>query len=532
MYKVFIADDEPFITDGLKHTIQWEEYGLEIIGSASDGLEALEAIENSGTDILITDIRMPEIDGLELIKLLKEKKPEIKFIVLSGYDDFEYLKESIKLGIENYLLKPVNREELLSTLISAIDKIENSLYKRIYLLEDIRIIRDNILFRWVTNSIDNNELIRRSELIQIDLDSLQYCTCIIRILHKRDEYNLGKNINCMISRSYEICRDIIEKGNGGLTFCSPDGDIIALFIERKLPLEKIFIRRVLEKCLKHINQHLELRAFICIGNIEEDYGLVHRSYTSALKLMEYSFVLSSDRILDCEDIRSFHSCSRIITNKNTDKLKELFSQNDEKGIWAWIDDVFLSMGNKKEMSLSFIHTAALEILLEMMGLVKGMLPVGSDMAQIPDSSFSDIFKLQIKDDIVKRLKDISKAFLDLINLKTGSINPLIKRVLEYISSSYREEISIKTLACKMNTNANYLGQLFKEETGRYFSDYLSLFRVNKAKELLSTTDCSISEISKSVGYPDPGYFYKVFKKYAGLSPKEFRNCQSEHPYNW
>ncbi|TYQ16291.1 UNVERIFIED_CONTAM: two-component system response regulator YesN [Acetivibrio alkalicellulosi] len=259
MYKVLIADDEPLINKGLKYLINWKEYGLEIVYSAKDGMDAFYAIKKYGTDILITDIRMPVLDGLELIRKTQEISPHTRYIVLSGYDDFKYLKESIKLGIDNYILKPVDKGELISTLSSTINKMENS-------------------FRFE---------------------------------------------------------------------------------------------------------------------------------------MPSSIITVNDEI------------------KSTFKHKQEIAEFDK-------------------------------------------------------------------------------------------FSPMVKRILEYIHFNFHKDISIKTLAHKINTNPNYLGHIFKEETGEFFSDYLNLHRVNKAKELLLNTKYKNYEISKLVGYIDPSYFHRVFKKYTGLSPSEFR----------
>ncbi|MDQ2084942.1 response regulator transcription factor [Herbivorax sp. ANBcel31] len=523
MYKLLIADDEPSIREGLKNIIPWDEYGIKIIGTVSNGLKALEAVQLEKPDILITDIKMPQIDGLKLIKLVKEKKIEIKFIVLSGYDDFEYLKESIKLGIENYLLKPVNRDELKATIMSTIDKIKNSFYKKIYLEEDIRIIRDNILFRWITNSIDKNELLKRSKMIGIDLESKCYCTCFIRLMHERNNnVNLKKRTNSLISKAYEICSKTVEKDNSGVTFCAPDGDIIVLFIEREQVLEKINIRKVLESCLFSINEELNCNVFICIGNVEGEFSSVHKSYLGAVKLMEYSYILSPNRIIDFEDIKSFRPSKKIVSDKIKDCLKEMFLKNDQAGIENLIDDIFLSIPEGNWEKLTILHSAALQFLIEVIGIAKELLPAGR-VFEIMGSPSADISRLKTTEQTTENLKEISRRLLVFVNMKTSSINPLIKRLLDYVNSSYMEDISIKTLAYKLNTNANYLGQLFKEEMGKYFSDYLNIYRINKAKELLLNKNSKISDISNSVGYKDPAYFYRIFKKYAGLSPKEFKN---------
>jgi len=202
MYKMLIADDEPFIVEGLKHILNWEEYGIELTCTASNGIEALDIMKKEGAELLITDIKMPKMNGLELIQKVKELNPNTHFIILSGYDEFEYLKESIKLGIENYILKPINFEELEETILNIINKLDHKNLQDSYLNKDISIIKNNILYRWVTGSISEAELIERSSLLDIPLNFSKYVVCILKLLPNGNE-----NINryALTQKAGEIC---------------------------------------------------------------------------------------------------------------------------------------------------------------------------------------------------------------------------------------------------------------------------------------------------------------------------------------
>lgn len=153
MYNVFLVDDEPFIIEGMRALVPWEDYGLKVVGEASNGSEAIKKLETCHVDILLTDIMMPIMDGLELISTLKERHPNTKYIVLSGYEEFEYVKKGMKLGIENYLLKPVNEQELISTLENSIEKLEKSTNNE----EAYTILRDNTIWRCLNQDIDAKE---------------------------------------------------------------------------------------------------------------------------------------------------------------------------------------------------------------------------------------------------------------------------------------------------------------------------------------------------------------------------------------
>ncbi len=418
MFKVLIVDDEPFIQEGLKYIIDWGEYRFEIIGTASNGIEALEAMRNIKADLIITDIRMPEMDGLELIKEIKNKNIDAKFIVLSGYDDFKYLKESINLGIENYLLKPVNKDELQATLKRTADRIENYKLASRYISKDKRIIRDNILYRWVTGAINSTELKDRAGLLELDLLKNWFCVSIIECIDKTVKCNSPSNSSVPNSRNlqslaYEIIKNDMEDKNYGLVFYGSGEQIIVLFSGAEKTNDPDDINGILRSCMTKMESDINCKVLITVGKFEFEYINVYKSYESALKLNRQYSNIPSSSILDY---------------------------------------------NKTAMP----HSA---------GIIK---------------------------------------------------NPLVNRVLEYIDLNYNKDISLKILALKLNTNANYLGGLFKEETGELFSDYLNNFRINKAKDFLVNTKIKISEISGKVGYTDPAYFFKLFKKSIGVSPKVYR----------
>lgn len=419
MYKMLIADDEPFIVEGLKQILNWQEYGIELTDTASNGIEALEIIKKGGADLLITDIKMPKMNGLELIQSVKELKLNTHFIVLSGYDDFDYLKESIKLGIENYLLKPINCEELEETILNVGNKLEYRNLQDLYLNKDIDIIKNNILYRWVNGSISQNELIERASLLDIPLEYSKYIVCILRLLPNADE---SKDRYDLTQKAGEICSKTIKSDNSGIVFCTPENNIV--FIMNDLEESK----KLGGHCLNNLEDNLNIKCFFTIGSLEHDYSHLSISYFRSLELQQHSILLPANSILE------YYSFM-----KNTGKDQT--------------------------------HERLLNMLLE----------------------------------------------------KNESINPIIKRIVEYIKTNYFSDICLKTLAIDLNANPNYLGQLFKEETGEYFSDYLNMIRINKAKELLQDIRQNTKDISTAVGYKDVNYFYKTFKKYTGISPSEFRN---------
>ncbi|KNY25660.1 response regulator transcription factor [Pseudobacteroides cellulosolvens] len=518
MYKVFIADDDPAIVRGLMNIIDWEEYGLDTPETACNGLEAWKLIESSTPDILITDIKMPYMNGLELISRVKQIKPYTHFIVLSGYDDFEYLKKSIKLGIENYILKPVNVEELSSTLVNVLEKLQNSRLCPTHFERDKDIIRNNVLYRLVAGSISEEELNERLLHLNIKLNG-PYTVCVFRAI----ESKTGQTVSGEIMSGVEkVCSRIIEKHGLGLTFRSPEGGTLLLICSNKEPLESIMLRDVLHECMMEVKNSYCINLFITVGSYENNWRLLEKSYKKAMELQQYSIILPLDSILDSEiekdiceieikEILSFNEMIRFIASK------------DIEGLLSYIDGIFGRIANMKGITPHFVQNTSVEILFSIINIVMNT-PEGSNVLdQEFNKPVSDIFNLQSLEDIVVFTKDKAKRIVQHLFYKQENLHPIIKRAMEHIKINYSKDISLKCMAHDFNINANYLGRLFKEELGVYFTDYVNTIRVEKAKELLLTTNKSTREISMEVGYSDPNYFYSLFKKYTGISPSEFKN---------
>jgi two-component system response regulator YesN len=543
MYKVFLVDDEPFIIDGLKQIINWGEYGMEICGTAPNGLEALHTLETAPINILITDIRMPKMNGLELIRHLKNLETPTRFIILSGYDDFDYLKESIQLGIENYLLKPVNQEELLSTLVTTIRKIEADTSRTKNFQKDIDVIRENVLYRWVANLIMPAEFLERSALLEIDLENTQFCVCIFRPL-----LGAGETVSIsrygpkgrILSEIRRICKETIEaeaRNNETATswgklpamvFDTPDGDILILFRNQASPPDKSWIHHLLRRCLEQTAERIQIPSFVTAGSIEPDYTTVYQSFYRALKLQEYRLILPFNSILDYDTVKTAPATIHSTEYIDFEKLKKLFAENNKPGIETHIDEVFRNLSSLDGITPTFAQNVAAEILVGIITAVKSLSIGQRNISSLFGYTFSEVFHLQSLDDMSAWIKNISFAFVDYLAEQTENVNPLIKRTLEFIHAYYYQDISLKTLADRFNTNANYLGQLFKNETGEYFSDYLNQFRINKAKEMFVTTGSKSSDVSTKVGYTDQSYFYRMFRKYTGVSPAEYRNFSLEN----
>ncbi|BBH22728.1 DNA-binding response regulator [Paenibacillus baekrokdamisoli] len=531
MYSVFIVDDEPFILEGLPHVIRWEEYGLVITGQASDGLEALEMLRTTPVDILITDITMPRMNGLELIRDAKLLNPELKCIILSGYHEFDYIKQGMALGIENYLLKPINIEELKVTVSSTAQKITDTYRKEMYSRSDLDILRDNILYRWMTDAIDAGELKHRAQLLGFRLDYPVYAVAAVKLAFEAAEQRELSHLqrDHLISEAYQLCRSRLENDNNAcVTFIDTDGDIMAIFGLKDADSDCDRVRDLLRQIGSVIQEKLAVRAVITLADAEHNYVNAGRSYDSAKKLQEYYLIHSEEAVIERKlSIRDAKQAAAGGASIDLDAYGKLLFGKSKPELFAWIDAFFQRLQAVDAAPPAQIQNHAVEIIIHTKRLLKDVKLSNELVSNDYKELFSSLFRIQLMEELKEHVKYIAGAAIDCLVSEDDELSPVIKQVLKHISVNYAEELSLKTLSQTFNINPVYLGQLFQKETGESFSDYVNKFRIETARKLLVNTHLKTIDIGKRVGYADTSYFYKQFKKYAGISPTEFRGLTAE-----
>lgn len=495
MYNIFIVDDEPFIIEGMKALVQWEDYGLHVVGNASNGSEALKKIENVHVDILLTDITMPVMDGLQLISKVKERNSNIKCIVLSGYQEFNYVKKGMELGIENYLLKPVNEQELHFTLQNCVEKIEKSAKNG----EAYTILRDNTIWRGLNQEIDEREWRERIKLYNLEFGFANLAAILIHFSEKLEGTYLNK------------LRFEIEKVFRSVCIINPDGELILL-----ARLENI------EQKLEKLNQlHAFLKVEVpCIhylseGTLVHSIKDIHASYDHAKELASYRLVLNESQIIT-DDLIKQYSDTTISTTFEIEDLKRFIVSQKKEMAFRWIKGTFEQIAqSSKRVSPTSIRSFAIDIITSVQKEV-------NDQATNQVAIVKNILESHSLEHLSSIVSEYISVVFEKIEAKIVHQSPVIQSVINYIQESYHEELSLKTLSYKFHMNPIYLGQLFQKETGFVFSEYINHIRLEKAKQLLRDTHVKAGKIGKTVGYSDSAYFYKQFKKVVGITPSAWR----------
>ncbi|WEK55252.1 MAG: response regulator [Candidatus Cohnella colombiensis] len=503
MYRVMIVDDEPFILDGLCDAVDWSSFGLELSARADNGSMALQKLEDIPIDLLITDISMPIMDGLTLIRKARELRPELLVIILSGFNEFDYLKQGMQLGIENYLLKPINFTELSATLRSTVQKLNDSLLRYVVKEDDIDIIRDALLLRKMTGQIAPTDFDERAIMLGINFVGQYVTTVIVQGSGQRE------------NRLYDdLMLTIQQQQLNVVSFHNNEGDIVLVSIaDQQEGSREVALQLALHLRIQHCSCKIAIGSTSLRGNEQ-------LSYESAQRALQLYMLLKPEDIADYERFLPMTSdgSSKLEIDWNT-YSKALLSKDKEQ-LDERIEADFNRLRDVLGIRPEQLRSLAIEMLTRLKMELDGFIRTDVWENEPFQSSFEKVLYASNLEELLAIVKEaISTAIDELIR---EDKSPIIRQVLQHIEANYAEDMTLKLLGMQYNIHPVYLGKLFHKETGDSFTDYFNRYRINRAKVLLKTTNAKVHEIAREVGYWETGYFHKQFKKYVGISPIEYK----------
>lgn len=505
MYKVMLVDDEKLITEGLKNLIDWEKLNLKVVATANNGEEALRKLKEEKVHIVITDINMPVMTGLDLIKEVKGKDNKTNFIILSGYDEFSYAKKAIEYGVDSYILKPIDEEELEKTLIKLLARIEKSKKEK----KDV-LYKNTKLLQFINGKINKEEILKIEDELNIPLRGKSYTVSSI-ILNKKNED--GKYINI---------DEIIEEYSG------KNYELLHKFDGQTILINSWDLDVKNEDILKYFNfikdkliEKIEGDVFIAVGDVTKDIDLLKNSLNSSNKLKKYILTEGTNICLTSEDVTNIKDYKTNFS-KEIERLNKIIIEKDGSGakmfLEGLIDDIALTPKNIYDLSIRVVM---------LIDKISDEFKV--DKKYVKDSLSSNIVELcseSTRDSIKAFLVSEIEELISVMYSTTKRYSPVVSQIVSNIEERYSEELSLKTLAYQYNINSSYLGRIFTKEVGMSFSDYLNKVKNTKAKELILETNMKINDIAKAIGYTDTSYFYRKFKKYYGICPSTLREMKN------
>jgi two-component system response regulator YesN len=529
-----IVDDEPFIRKGIITSIDWQAYDIEVVGEASNGKEALTKALELKPHIVLTDIRMPIMDGLEFSKLLKEQLPGTRVVILSGYDDFAYAREAVRLGARDYLLKPAGAQELISLVLKLKEEIvkeqerkSKEITKNIAFNANFQLIKSNFMNSILKGEYNNyNTIIQKATTLELDLSGPEYQIVVIDI----DDYVLitedlpARDKEAMKFAVLNISEEIFKAKASALVFYSEFDYLIGLININNH--NKLWTIEACKEIQYHAANHLDLSLTIGLGNAYKSLTKISESYKEALIAMRNKAFRGKGSIIHINTVNSNASSMPLLypTEEEKELLTQLKSLNTSK-LDEIIDKIFSRFINSPA-GYNEIKNICIRLIIMSISTLEEM---GINVEKSLSNNFYphiEIEKYEFIEDLKSWLKNLFDKFIFLIqDNKTQKYKNIVSVAIQYIEQYYHENIALADIAKVTYVTPNYFSRVFKEETGENFTEWLNQFRIEKAKLLLRDVKAKTYEIAEKVGYNDYKYFFYNFKKYAGCSPKEYRELK-------
>lgn len=536
MVKVFLAEDEFAIREGIKNNINWNEEGFEFVGDASDGELAFPLIQQSKPDILITDIKMPFTDGLELSRLVKKEFPNIKIIILSGYNDFSFAREAIHIGVTAYILKPVSSEKLLHEVKAIAGKIEEEKKQQKYLnqfkmemLENRTIAKNNFFNDLIFKELTLSEILERAEKLEISLIANTYNIVLFKIKVP------GDTATCYSEDVVEITEKVQQniEGNPNVLMFDRGAEGWAFLFKGNTneQLEQE-INCITREIIRIVSDRSRLEYFGGIGKCVKRLSELPNSYDKANKAFSYRYLGTSNQMVSygqIEDNKLFLDQNMIFHKFGLRKVDRTLLENFLKmgninDVSSFVSEYFWGLGQENMNSLIFRQYVVMDMYFCTISFVEEL---GYAKKEVMEryGGFHNIFEITTNPENAKKFVEqvVTEALRGRDNATMKRYESLIQQAKNYIHEFYSEEhISLNSVAASVNISPSYFSAIFSQEAGMTFIEYLTEVRMNKAKELLMCSTLKSSEIGFEIGYKDPHYFSYLFKKTQGCTPKEFR----------
>ncbi len=507
MYKVLIVDDETIVREGIRQLIDWNKYGFEICAEGIDGKDGLKKINKYSPDLVLVDIKMPGLTGIELIEEARKEGFEGEFLILTGYSDFYFAKAAVNLGVKGYLLKPIDEDEVHGMLKQLKQQFDEEEKRESYVSVSVKKAKQEVLRRVLSHRLEMPLLQKDVDLYDIDFSASCYCVCIAKFNHRMMEDE------CILEKAViDEKVDALLNGINNVELINEEDKAILIMKDRTYE----------EACdaLCINNNKIKSRDgegfFLTFGHTVVSWKDLVYSYECAKLLLDYEFLYDSEGALT---IKVFENGEQGYLENFVERLCNMIEVGDKEGIRTAMEEYELHIKTSLVQESEAKMLTAQNLILLHNNLskryeqIKDHFPKLNEMtALLLDASSIE----QLKDDVIT----FAVQMCDTIG-NTSSDN-VVKRMYAYMERNYDKELKLENIAKMFNYNSAYLGKVFKKEFGESFNVTLDKIRIENAKKFLLSGSMKVYQVSEKVGFSNIDYFCSKFKKYVGVSPKEFK----------
>ena len=518
-FTVILADDEPQILEGIRDSVEWETLGFRVIATALNGKELLEQTETLRPDLVISDIKMPFLDGLEVARILHENMMHIKIVLFSGWDDFEYAQLAIRYGVSEYVLKPIDFQEMQNLLKKIRGELETELEQRqnqerfaeIY-QKSLPLLQEQFLIQLVRGSLTPEQMQRQQKNLSVSLDASCFCVVSMKTTEENDDYLLQFSVA-------ESINEMLQQVCPFRTFRYLDKIIYLLLLSA--PSEMIRIQKALNEA-SHISKHYNQVAFSCgIGSICEKREELPASFSQAMEALEYSVVSAEESVTSYQDVELYEN--HVYTSISTEELEMAIKLEDQEKVQKEVEKLVTQL-EESHYNFNAYQSAILEIIFSISGIFRQYHMMDDEIFADAKRMTMKVLSLETGEQLNAWLLNYCDYIIYAIHQRKVDRNSILaQKAMEYVQQHYgNAELSVDEVCAYLHVSTSHFSNLFRKETGMSFLAFLTKKRMDEAVRLLKTTDEKSRVIGEMVGYPEPNYFSYVFKKNMGMSPAKFR----------
>ncbi len=533
LYSVLLVDDEEEVYQVIMKKLDWESMGFRIAGYARNGVEALEMAEDLQVDVVMTDIKMPYMDGLTLCKKLKENYQKIKVIIFSGFDEFEYAKEAIKIEAEEYILKPINASELREVferikvnLDKELDEKRNIDKLREYYMESLPVLQENFYISLIDGRIPKDAIGKYVENYRIDLKGPYYVVTAMHISttvpekeNAIDPFLLTVSVKRLVDEQLAGARN-----SRAVTYL---GDVIVI-TQLTHEAELTHLTDQMDKLCKMAKRVCGARVTAGIGYICDELEQIPLSYQGAKNAASYRVLYGNVRAISIAEMEPQENADMPWEEPYIQKILKKIKMGESGPLEEAIREFTETLTGSK-MSLQKYRILIMELITEIFRFgANNQMNLEAIFGEDNDV-YTQAMQLESPEALGKWLWDnCLKMQRQVLSERSDTTKSFVTRAIEYVKEHYADqELSIETICGYLNVSAAYFSTVFKKETGKTFINYLTDYRMEEALELLLTQNEKTYVIAEKVGYSDPNYFSYVFKKQFGMSPSKYKTSKLE-----
>ncbi|MBB6673457.1 response regulator [Cohnella nanjingensis] len=546
MKTLVIVDDEPSVLNGLTRYVNWPSLGIELAGTANDGDTGLTLILERKPDIVLTDVKMPKLDGTEMAVRLRSLLPSAKIVFISGHNDTDYLKSALQVQAIDYIFKPISRKELTEVLQKVVAELDAEQRERelvgemqVKLTQSMPFLREKFLLSAVSDGIHTAHPEEKLDFLELSfLRAERYLVLVVLLddLAETMEPRSERDKQLLSYAVLNIIQELIHRTTSGIAFEKTLGEYVAILTvrgedgegddEESAASTENGLLSLAEAIRDNLGRWLKLSVTIGVGEETGRLDDLPLSYKQAREAASQKWYLGKNRILTVDSMEVADSSRFRLEADTEEAVLSLLRGGDAEGLQALLAGIFERLVYNRSPGFAYERNAALHLVL----LSGRVLLEGNLLSADWENRELAVWERALKQETLQDLKLLIETYLLEVcaavgQKRRGRTGNVIERIERLIGERFRENLTAADIAAGVYLSPTYVSLLFKQETGETLFEYLTKVRVERAKELLLDPQTKFYEVCEAVGYSDPSHFSKVFKKMTGLTPSAFRDRQ-------